>query len=466
MLDVVWPLSLVLFAAAAWQPRHPHRRRRLDGWRTLAGPAFAGLCALAVVLYDHYHRVTAVSMWLAAAALLALMLRLTLLMAAHRRMLASAERDGRTDALTGLRNRRELAGRPRTGCERRRGRRPRALRPRRLQGLQRQLRPPRRRRPAEAARAAARRGRRAARRRAYRLGGDEFCVALRAARRAGAGIIAARGARRSASTARASRSPRRAAPCRSPTRRTTPSDALRARRRAHVRRQARRPHVAGRADRATCCCASLTERTPALGAHVGDVAAWPSRRRHALGLAPSSVDAASGAAAAARRRQDGDPRRDPRTSPARSTRASGSSCAQHTIDRRADPARGARAAPTSRALVRSSHERWDGGGYPDGLAGEDIPLGARIITVCDAYDAMTSRPRRTARRAPADGAIAELRRCAGTQFDPAVVDASRRRARGRVAESRPAHTWSPAPRFRAPALPGRPARRSRSMGRC
>jgi two-component system cell cycle response regulator len=73
-------------------------------------------------------------------------------------------------------------------------------------------------------------------------------------------------------------------------------------------------------------------------------------------------------------------------------------------------------------LVRSSHERWDGGGYPDGLRGEDIPLGARIIAVCDAYDAMvTDRPYR--RGTDSQSALAELRRCAGSQFDPAVVEA-------------------------------------------
>jgi HD-GYP domain-containing protein (c-di-GMP phosphodiesterase class II) len=72
-------------------------------------------------------------------------------------------------------------------------------------------------------------------------------------------------------------------------------------------------------------------------------------------------------------------------------------------------------------LVRSSHERWDGGGYPDGLAGEDIPLGARIVAVCDAYDAMVSeRPYKSAM--PVGDALAELRRCAGSQFDPAVVE--------------------------------------------
>lgn len=72
-------------------------------------------------------------------------------------------------------------------------------------------------------------------------------------------------------------------------------------------------------------------------------------------------------------------------------------------------------------LVRSSHEHFDGNGYPDRLAGSDIPLGARIVGVCDAFDAMiTNRPYRTALTPRA--ALQELRRCAGTQFDPVVVE--------------------------------------------
>jgi HD-GYP domain-containing protein (c-di-GMP phosphodiesterase class II) len=73
------------------------------------------------------------------------------------------------------------------------------------------------------------------------------------------------------------------------------------------------------------------------------------------------------------------------------------------------------------ALVRASHEHFDGSGYPVGLAGEQIPLGARVILVCDAADALTSdRPYRRAQ--PLLAALTELRRCAGSQFDPAVVD--------------------------------------------
>jgi two-component system, cell cycle response regulator len=73
-------------------------------------------------------------------------------------------------------------------------------------------------------------------------------------------------------------------------------------------------------------------------------------------------------------------------------------------------------------FVRSSHERVDGSGYPEGLVGERIPLGARVIAVCDAYDAMTSpRPYRPVPMS-SDGASLELMRSSGTQFDTAVVD--------------------------------------------
>ncbi len=73
-------------------------------------------------------------------------------------------------------------------------------------------------------------------------------------------------------------------------------------------------------------------------------------------------------------------------------------------------------------LVRSCHEHWDGNGYPDKLAGENIPLVARIVCACDAFSAMTTdRPYRSAMTT--EEALAELRRCSGTQFDPQVVTA-------------------------------------------
>jgi putative nucleotidyltransferase with HDIG domain len=73
-------------------------------------------------------------------------------------------------------------------------------------------------------------------------------------------------------------------------------------------------------------------------------------------------------------------------------------------------------------IIRAHHERWDGNGYPEGLAGEQIPLGARIFAVADSFDAMTSdRPYRRGR--DLDEALAEIERCSQTQFDPEVVKA-------------------------------------------
>jgi HD-GYP domain-containing protein (c-di-GMP phosphodiesterase class II) len=72
-------------------------------------------------------------------------------------------------------------------------------------------------------------------------------------------------------------------------------------------------------------------------------------------------------------------------------------------------------------VVYHHHERWDGKGYPDGLAGEKIPLCSRIVAAIDAFDAMTSdRPYRKAMSF--SEATAELKRCAGTQFDPTIVE--------------------------------------------
>ena len=86
-------------------------------------------------------------------------------------------------------------------------------------------------------------------------------------------------------------------------------------------------------------------------------------------------------------------------------------------------------------LVRSSHERWDGTGYPDRLAGEEIPLGARIITICDSFRAMIDE--RVYKPAMSvEEALPELRRCAGTQFDPHLVEVFCRLVTQRMARER------------------------------
>jgi len=79
-----------------------------------------------------------------------------------------------------------------------------------------------------------------------------------------------------------------------------------------------------------------------------------------------------------------------------------------------------RAIASVREMVCHHHEMFDGSGYPDGLIGEQIPLGARIIAIADAFDTITSE--RTYKKArPSSAGFAELERCAGSQFDPALV---------------------------------------------
>ncbi|MBA2331856.1 MAG: HD domain-containing protein [Actinobacteria bacterium] len=102
------------------------------------------------------------------------------------------------------------------------------------------------------------------------------------------------------------------------------------------------------------------------------------------------------------------------------------------------------------ALVRSSHERWDGSGYPDRLSGALIPLGARIIAVCDAFDAMTSeRPYKAA--VSAERAVETLTENAGHQFDPKVVAAFRLVLERRHAQQRQPQVASTTESLRASA---------------
>jgi HD domain/GAF domain len=94
------------------------------------------------------------------------------------------------------------------------------------------------------------------------------------------------------------------------------------------------------------------------------------------------------------------------------------------------------------SIVRSSHERWDGGGYPDGLRAQAIPVGARIVAACDAFCALVEpRPHRPA--LGADAALVELELNAGTQFDPAVVDALRQALATRDANAETVELWRP-----------------------
>ncbi len=165
---------------------------------------------------------------------------------------------------------------------------------------------------------------------------------------------------------------------------------------------------------------AVAERSPSLGGHVGDVAGLATRVARHMGLPEDEIARVHAAAEL----HDVGKLAVPDAildKPGPLSDGEWAFMHRHTIVGErillAAPAL-ADVAP----LVRSSHERWDGGGYPDGLAGDEIPLGARIVSLCDAFDAMvTDRAYRSAM--PVEEALAELDRCSGTQFDPAVVRA-------------------------------------------
>ena len=251
---------------------------------------------------------------------------------------------------------------------------------------------------------------------AYRLGGDEFCVLVpaseeggRAVHVAGAALAAEGPGWRVTATYGIVEIPREV---------STVSDAMRVADRRMYAEKDRRP-AAARQQARDVLLSALGEQQPRLHAHTQDVTALAGAVARMLGMAPHEADDVARAAEL----HDVGKLAIPAAvldKPGPLDEGEWRLIRQHTIIGE----RMLAAAPALRAiapLVRSSHERWDGGGYPDGLAGAEIPLGARIVAVCDSYDAMvTDRPYRNG--IPPEEALAEIRRCAGTQFDPAVVE--------------------------------------------
>jgi diguanylate cyclase (GGDEF)-like protein len=418
ILDLPYVVATLAIAFAAWQPRGRQPEVDPTGLRLLMFPVASALVAVLVGMYDQISGLSGVTRMLDSLTLLAVVARLALTFSSYRAILAASKAEATTDQLTGLGNRRLL-----------------------LEDLERKLLEL----PApfgiafldldgfkgynDAFGHAAgdallvRLGGRLARAvgsraRAYRMGGDEFCVLVPG----DAAMVEAVVAR---ATAALTESGDGFTISNSHGTALLPAEADRADvalRLADTRMYARknaRPHSAGSQAR-DVLVGVLNEREPELHDHVLDVGQLAVAVGRRLGMPEESLPELLHGAELHDVGKIGLPESILRK-PGPLDDAEWAFMRRHTLIGE----RFLLAVPALRnvaSLVRSSHERWDGGGYPDGLAGDEIPLGARIIAVCDAFDAMvTDRPYREGM--PREDAEAELRRCAGTQFDPAVVAA-------------------------------------------
>jgi two-component system, cell cycle response regulator len=416
----LWPASALVTALAAWQPVVTVRPMQLEGRRLLVLPLVAMTAAVVLLFVDHFDRVSHLGASLAFATLLVAGVRLWLTLGEHMTLLGTSRGEATTDPLTGLGNRRALANDLDERMIDASPERPLLLLLFDLNGfksyndsyghpagdaLLTRL-------GTALTRAVDGRGH------AYRMGGDEFCVLTMAPADQHAELeahtrtaLSEHGDGFTITTALGS------ATIDSP---DGDSDAaLRdADRAMYAEKNGLRGSAGGQS--AAVLLRVLTERHPDIGDHVDSVAALTDRVGLELGMteddratlwqAAALHDIGKAAVPDAILDKPG-PLDDDEWEFMR----------RHTIigERILD---GAPALTAAARLVRSSHEHFDGNGYPDQLAGAGIPLGARVVAVCDAYDAMVSdRPYR--RAMSSEQAIQELNRCAGAQFDPAVVDA-------------------------------------------
>jgi two-component system, cell cycle response regulator len=417
---VLWPASTLLVAAAAWQPTG-NRPVRVEGWRLLAMPTAFAVAAVGVLVYDLAEPVDAGALGLAIACLLAVILRMSVTVRENHELLEGSRREALTDALTGLSNRRRLMLDLEREVRYATSEEPCALALFDLDGFKQYN--DRFGHPVGDA-LLARLGRRlheAVNRNgvAYRLGGDEFCVVSPLSEIA-ANVLAE--SARDALTDRG-RGFEVGASCGMvmiPDEAADVSSALRlADQRLYREKGEGRRSVVSR-QTSDALLQVLKECEPELDGHLQKVAALAREVGVRLGVAGPELDELTRAAElhdvgkvavpASILRKPG-PLDDSEWSFVR----------QHTLV--GDRILSAAPALSSLAhVVRASHEHFDGGGYPDGIAGEDIPLASRVVAVCDAYHAMTSdRPYRSA--LAHWEALEELRKCSGRQFDPVVVAA-------------------------------------------
>jgi two-component system cell cycle response regulator len=427
MVDFLWPLSMLLIAGAAWIDDGDERGLAVEGRPLLAVPAVCALVSIGILVYDHFQHINVLAVVLATATLLLVVLRLGVTFRENRRLYELTRNEAITDPLTGLFNRRKLV----LDLEHRLHREQRATTLLMLfdldgfKGYNDSFGHPAG--DALLARLGAKLnsvpGTKGA---AYRLGGDEFCLtafvdpgdAEPLIDRACAALSERGEGFEVSSSFGAVLLPDEA---------TTPSDALRL---ADERLYAQKHSRGAEADRTMhALLEALAEREPELQTHLDGVASLAVETGRMLGLRRDELDELSKAAEL----HDLGKLAVPdeilhKTGPL--DEREWEFIHQHTLVGE----RILRASPAYQnvaTIVRSSHERWNGSGYPDGLAREEIPLASRIVCACDAYDAMMSdRPYRPAMTP--DEAQRELERSAGTIFDPAVVRTLIAHVRGRL----------------------------------
>ncbi len=420
ILDAGWTFSAALLALAAWQRVKVTASNPVLQARSVALPALIAISAVGLTTYDHFHEVPDISLVLASATLVLAMVRLLIAFVENGRLLRTARSHALTDALTGIGNRRMLMDDLDEAVEEAlEGGREYVLAIYDLDGFKSYndtfghaagdhlLR----RMGVELGASVQGRGV------AYRLGGDEFCVlapirphkpaSLLAAGRAalsedgeGFTITASLGAAQIPAEAR------------------TPEEALRLADRRLYAEKGRSPRSFESQAR-DLLLGVLREREPKLEAHmegVGALTAELARRRGITGEERELISRAADLHDIGKMAVPDEILNKPGPLDEREWEL----MRTHTLVGERMLGSSPALAPVAK-LVRSSHERWDGSGYPDGLAGESIPLGARMIAICDAFEAMTEvRPYREPRSV--DDALAELRRGAGSQFDPDLVE--------------------------------------------
>jgi two-component system, cell cycle response regulator len=396
------------------------KRTELEGWPLIALPAFFALVCLGLLVYDHFHQLDMLALTLSSVGVLAVIARMGVTFHERMKLLGQVRKEANTDSLTGLANRRRLMLDLQQRLSRAEESPPFVLALFDLDGfktyndsfghlagdaLLKRL-------AAKLAAATASWGH------PYRMGGDEFCV-LADVRPGDASRLVATAAQALSEQGEGFEVTSAYGAARFPEEARTASDALRlADTRMYAHKEGRRASV-HRQTRGVLLRAQ-EERHRVVGDYASSVAhlAEPVARR--LGLSEEELEQVRQAAdlhdVGKLAIPDAILEKPGPLSPGEWDLVRGHPVVSQRI---------LAAAPALlqiAGIVRSTHERFDGSGYPDGLAGEDIPVGARIVAVCDAFEAMTSvRPYRAA--LTEKQALAELRRCAGTQFDRVVVAA-------------------------------------------